>query len=178
MKWIVSTDKDIAVDADQLLARHIYIRDVSSAPVSAWNYIRINGSVSKNFLCCTSCDDINGTFITAHIGQVSLLCTLAEIYNGDLVVANTCIWERCFHKKILYNMMRYNPKIELWFAKQEVSLDKFHLLRKTTTIANLGEFGFQTSLSERSLFRQRKLGLRNAIGTSFDRVSPILLLND
>jgi len=178
VKWIVSTDKDIAVDTDQLLARHSYIKDVSSAPVSAWNYIRINGAMSKNFLCCTSYDNINGTFITAHIGQVYLLCTSAEVYNGDLVVANTCIWERCFHKRILYSMMRYNRKVELWFAKQEVSLDEARLFRKSTTIANLGEFGFQTSLSERSLFRHRALGLRNAIGASFDRVSPILLLND
>lgn len=178
MEWIVSTGKDIAVDTEQLLFRHSYIEDVSSAPVSAWNYIRINGTVSKDFLCCTSCDNVNGAFITAHIGQVALLCTLAEIYNGDLVVANTCIWERYLHKKILYSMMRHNRKIELWFAKQEVSLDGSRLFRKSTTIANLGEFGFQTSLSERSLFRQRALGLRGAIEASFDRVSPILLLND
>ena len=105
MKWIVSTGKDIAVDTDQLLSRHSYIEDVSSAPVSAWNYIRINGSVSKDFLCCTSCDNVNGAFITAHIGQVALLCTLAEIYNGDIVVANTCIWvvvsHENFHSLIL-----------------------------------------------------------------------------
>lgn len=79
MKWIVSTDKDIAVDTDQLLARHSYIEDVSSAPVSEWNYIRINGTVSKNFLCCTSCDNVNGAFITAHIGQVALLLCLIHI---------------------------------------------------------------------------------------------------
>lgn len=178
MKWIVSADAHIAVDTDQLLARHSYIKTVSSASVSEWNYIRINGVVSKKFLCCNSNDDVNGTFITAHVGQVYHLCALAEIYNGDLVVANTCIWERCFHKRILYSMMRYNRKVELWFAKQEVSLDGARLFRKSTTIANLGEFGFQTSLSERSLFRQRNLGLRSAIGASFDRVSPILLLND
>ena len=178
MRWIVSTDKNIAVDTNQLLARHSYIKDITSVQVSAWDYIHINGTASKRFLFCTSYDDVDGAFITAHIGEVDQLCTLAGIYNRDLVVANTCIWERCFHKKILYDMMKYNRKIELWFAKQEVSLDQMRLFRQSNTISNLGEFNFQTSLSERLLFRNRHLGLRNAIYASFERVSPILLLSD
>jgi len=176
VKWIIGTD--IAVDSNQIRARGDYIQLVTGAGVSAWSFIKVNGQVCKKYLCCTSNDGIDGTFITAHIGDVFKLCSLRKIYIGKFVVANTCIWERMFHKKLLSNMRSFNRNIELWFAKQELSVDDNRIFRQSTTLNNIGRFGFQTSLSERELFRNRGKGLMEAIQVSFVRVSPVILLGD
>lgn len=178
MRWIIGTGKDIAVDSNQVGARGHYIQRVTGAEVSAWSFIQVNGQVSRKFLCCTSEDEVDGTFITAHINDVYKLCSLCEVYGGKLVIANTCIWENMSHKNLLFNMMRFNREIELWFAKQELSIDSSLILRQSTTLNNVGQFGFQTSLSERKLFANRGKGLMEAIRVSFDRVSPVILLGD
>lgn len=178
MRWIVSSGEDIAVDGDQLQARRNYIRRVTNADVTAWNYISVNGQVQKEFLCCTSRDEVNGTFITAHIGDVYKLCSLREICNSNFVVANTCIWVRTSHKKLLLQMMRDNYEAELFFAKQELFIDSNRIFRQSTTLNSFGQFGFQTSMSERELFRNRNDGLMEAIRESFIRVSPIFMLGE
>lgn len=178
MKWIIGTGSDIAVDNNQLQARRDYIQSITDANVSMWNYIRINGQICKEYLYCTSNDSVNGTFLTAHIDDVYKLCSLRGVFDSKFVVANTCIWERMSHKKLLYSMKKYNENIELWFAKQELTVNDFHILRQSTTIKNVGMFGFQTSLSERELFKNRSKGLMSAIRESFVRVSPIILPGD
>ena len=178
MRWIIGTGKDIAVDNSQVQARREYIQRVTGAKVSTWSFIQVNGQVYREFLCCTSSDNIDGTFITAHIKDVYNLCSLREICTGQFVVANTCIWERMSHKKLLSSMMSFNRNIELWFAKQELSVDGNKIFRQSTTLNNIGRFGFQTSLSERELFTNRKKGLMEAIQMSFVRVSPVILLGD
>lgn len=178
MRWIVGAGKDIAVDSNQLQARSNYIRRVTNAEVSAWSFIQVNGQVSRRFICCSSNDEVDGTFITAHINDVYTLCSLREVCVGKFVVANTCIWNRMSHKELLYEMMRFNQEIELWFAKQELSIDRSHLFRQSTTINNIGQFGFQTSLSERKLFANRNKGVVDAIKKSFIRVSPVIFLGD
>ena len=178
MRWIISTDKEIAGDSNQLQERRAYIQSVTGSQVSAWNFIRVNGQQSKKYLCCTSVDNVNGTFITAHIGDVYKLCSMREICMGKLVIANTCIWQRMAHKELLLNMMRLNREIELWFAKQELSIDINLILRKSTTLNNVGEFRFRTSLSERKLFANRSKGFMDAIRVSFERVSPVILIGD
>jgi len=178
VKWIISTGEDIVVDSNQMRARRDYIQIITGAEVSAWSFIQLNRQVVKEYLCCTSNDGIDGTFITAHIGDVYKLCSLSEICIGKFVVANTCIWERMLDKKILFRMMSVNREVELFFAKQELSVDSNRTFRQTTTLYNIGLFGFQTSLSERELFMNRGKGLMEAIGVSFVRVSPIMLLGD
>ena len=178
MRWIIGYSEDIAVDKSQIQARSNYIRRVTGAEVSAWNYIQVKGQTSKKFLYCISDDEVNGTFITAHIGDVYKLCSLPEICVGNLVVANTCIWERMSHKELLFRMMRVNREVKLFFAKQELSVDSNHIFRQSTTLNNIGRFGFQTSLSERELFTNRSSGLMEAIRESFIRVSPVILLGD
>lgn len=175
MRWIIGNSKDITVDSTQVQARRDYIQRVTDAEVSAWRLILVN---RKEYLCCTSNDGIDGTFITAHIGDVYELCSLREIYTGSFVVANTCIWERMSHKMVLSIMRSFNRNIELWFAKQELSVDSDRNFRQTTTLDNIGQFGFQTSLSERKLFINRGKGLIEAIRVSFDWVSPVILLCD
>ena len=178
MQWIVKYSKDIAVDISQLQARHIYIQRVTGAEVSSWDFLQINGQIFKEFLCCTSADDLKGVFITAHIGDVHKLCTLREIYMGEFVIANTCIWEKMSDKTLLYSLMKFNRNIKLWFSKQELSLDGDRVFRRSTTINPIGQFGFSTSVSERKLFSNREKGFMSAIHKSFVRVSPIIFLGD
>lgn len=178
MRWIIGNGKDIAADSNQVRMRGDYIQRVTGAEVSTWSFILVNGQVCKEYLCCTSNDGIDGTFITAHIGDVYKLCSLREICMGKFVVANTCIWERMSHKNLMSSMMTLNRDIELWFAKQELSVDGNKIFRQSTTLNNIGRFGFQTSLSERELFMNRGKGLMEAIRMSFVRVSPVILLGD
>lgn len=174
MRWIVSTGKDIFVNNNQLEARRDYIRKVTGAEVTTWRVMSINGCGVKEFLYCISNDGINGTFITAHIGEVQAICSLRAVANGDFVIANSCIWEKSIDKYILYNMMKINRSIELWFAKQEVSVENGHMLRQCTTLNNIGQFGFQTSLSERQLFAKRHNDFMTAVNEAFVKVSPVI----
>jgi len=176
VRWIISTEKDIAVDSNQMRARREYIQRVSGVEVSPW--IKVNGPVAKEYFCCMSNDGIDGTSITAHIGDVYNLCSLREICSCKFVVANTCTLRRMLGKEILYRMMSINPEVELFFAKQELSLSSNGLFWQSTTLINVGEFGFRTSKSERLLYRNRDKGLMEAIKKSFNRVSPVILLGD
>lgn len=175
MRWIVSADKDISVSIEQLNARHRYIESVTGGEVTNWNIIPI---LQNKYFYCFSDDSINGTFITAHIGQVFDLCSNKEILQGDFVIVNTCIWEKSSEKKLLYKMMAVNRKIELWFAKQALSVENNYFLRQSTTLSETGQFGFQTSLSERKLFSNRKKGFMEAVKVSFQKISPVFLAGD
>lgn len=177
MRWIVSTGKDIYVDNSQLQARLNYIRQVTNAEVTEWKILQIKGT-SKQFLYCISDDGLNGTFITAHIGEVRLICSLYEVASGNFVIANSCIWEKSLDKQILRDMMKINRSVELWFAKQEVSVESGSMLRQCTTLNNMGRFGFHTSLSERQLFTKRRNGFMAAVRDAFVKVSPVNLLGD
>ena len=172
MRWIVSAGKDIVVDKSQLEARLNYIQKVTDADVTAWRVMQIEMYGFKKFLYCISNDGINGTFITAHIGEVMMLCSLQEVASGDFVIANSCIWEKSLDKQILRDMMKVNQSVELWFAKQEVSVEGGGVLRQCTDLSNLGQFGFHTSLSERQLFSKRHNGFLAAAREAFIKVSP------
>ena len=178
MRWIVSTDKDIVANNNQLKARFKYIQQVTGAEVTDWKVMQIKGYGSKKFWYCISNDCINATFITAHIGEVQLICSLREVASGDFVVANSCIWEKSLDKQILFNMMKINRNVELWFSNQKVSVESGRVLRQCTTLNDLGEFGFLTSWSERQLFVKRRKGFRTALCEAFVKVSPIILLED
>ena len=175
MKWILGAGKEIVVDANQLKARSEYIRQITEADVSDWQPIQVN---KRQFLCCVSNDEVDGVFITAHIGDVYMLSTLHQVCKSRVIIANTCIWERLADKKLLYCLQQNNPNSDLYFAKQEISIDSMRVFRQTTTLDNVGQFGFQTSLSERELFINRRRGFEEALKQSFERVSPILLLGE
>jgi hypothetical protein len=176
VKWIISNGKGIGIDNKHLQARKIYIENVTGTKVSNWAYIPIKGQILRGFYYCITEDEVDGTFITAHIDEVFELCSLPIVYNSKLVVVNSCIWENMLDKKLLYMMMRFNSGIELWFSMQELSIDPDRTLRQSTTINNFGQFGFPTSLSERKLFMNRDKGLMESIRKSFVRVSPVILL--
>ena len=130
------------------------------------------------FRSCESKDSLNGVFITAHIGDVIRLCKTKEIAMRDFVIANTCIWERYSERHTLDYMMKYNKNVKLWFAKQALSVEYKNILRQSVTLQNIGKFGFQTSVSERRLFANRRKGFIEAVNLSFDKVSPIILPKD
>ena len=178
MRWIIGTGKDIAVDSNQVQARGDFIRTITDAEVSPWGYLRINGQMCEKYLCCASDDGIDGTFLTAHVQDVYELCSLQKVCECKFVVANTCIWDKLAHKQLLYKLMNYNRTIELWFAKQELSIDVYRNFRQSTTIKNIGQFEFQTSLSERELFKNRKKGFMEAMRIAFIHVSPVILPNE
>lgn len=171
MRWILSTDKEIMVDNKQVHARREYISDVTGVEVSAWSMIQVNG---RAFYFCVSDDGINGTFITAHIHDVQMLCSLPDICACEFVVANTCVWHEGANKDILKRMKFINMNVELWFAKQELYSDGY-ILRQSTELNNVGQFRFQTSISERNLYRNRNKGFMNALQRSYFRVSPIIV---
>lgn len=177
MKWIVSNGKDIAISNAQLQARREYIKKVTGSEVTDWKMLQIK-DIGKRFLYCISNDGLNGTFITAHIGDVRFICSLYEVAKCDFVVANSCIWEKSLDKQILREMMSVNRSVELWFSKQEISVEAGYMLRQCTTLNNWGQFGFLTSLSERKLFSKRHNGFMAAMHESFVKVSPVSFLGD
>lgn len=174
MKWIIGAGKDIIVDKSQLSARTDYIRRVTKAEVSTWGPIHIVGNITPRFYACESNEGVDGVFITAHIGDIYSLFALRQVYRSEMIVVNTCIWKKLTHKGLKHHLLSRKSIAELYFSKQELSLDVNHLFRQTTTIVNVGQFGFQTSVSERELFINRNLGLEKAIKQSFERVSPII----
>lgn len=178
MNWILGASKDIAVDENQIQARTNYIRRVTRTDVTDWQYIQVDETIDKRYLCCVSADAVDGIFITAHIGDVINLCNLRQIRECKMIIANTCIWEKAAHKKLLRRLCSTNPNIELYFAIQELSIDAACTFRQSTTLLNVGEFKFQTSLSERQLFKNRNKGFEEAVKASFERVSPILFVGE
>ena len=178
MKWIVSSDPQIFVNRAHMLARLQYIQAVTDAPVTAWMTTQKNRAFSKPLFYCVSNDELNGTFITAHIGEVQRLCSVQDIAMSDFVIANTCIWEKSSNKQILYCMMNINKKAELWFSKQALEVEENYNLRQSTLLSYVGEFGFNTSLSERLLFSNRRKGFMKAVFLAFNKVSPVILPED
>lgn len=174
MEWIISFSPDIAVDGYQLQSRREYIHDVTYASVSEWSPFRLGEQI---FLSCISSDNVDGIFITSHTDNIEVLCLSQRIGNYRFVVANTCVWIGILHKDMLQKMKRKNEDIELLIAKQELSvIDR--VIRRTSTVQKVGGFDFQTTQSERDLFRNKDKGLEVAIRESFERVSPIVLSSD
>ena len=78
MKWIIGAGKDIIQNTEQLSARSRYIGKVTGVDVTPWRNLSIKNSNLK-FLICTSLDERNGSFITAHIYDIILLRNCREI---------------------------------------------------------------------------------------------------
>ena len=159
-------------------ARLQYIHSVTNTTVTEWMPTQKSTVLPRPLFYCMTNDGLNGTFITAHIDEVRRLCSLQEIALSDFVIANTCIWKKSSNKQILYCMMQINNKVELWFSKQALTVEENYNLRQSTLLSNVGEFGFNSSLSERLLFSNRRKGFMNAVSLAFNKVSPIILPED
>ena len=64
--------------------------------VTDWMITRKNSAFPKSLFCCMTNDELNGTFITAHIGEVQRLCSVHEIAMSDFVIDFKCIMGICF----------------------------------------------------------------------------------
>ena len=171
MQWILGYGDGVEVTPQQLDARLDFIKDVTNADVSPWGPLVVReAAMPLPFLTCASEDGISGVFITAHANAVHFLCKRLYLGQKDIIVINSCLLIPNYGKQLLEVLSSTNPQIELFFAKQETIYPGGPRLVKCVTISNIGEFGFQTSTSERNMFRYRKLGLKNAIYVSFDKV--------
>lgn len=171
MQWILGPGAGIEVSPQQLEARRDFIKDVTSAEVSSWGPLSFKGvAVPLPFLTCTSKDGISGVFITAHADGAYFLCEQSIFEPKDVVIINSCLLVPHCREMILKILYKENPQVEVFFAEQETFYPGGPYVAKFVTISDLGEFGFQTSISERKLFRNRKRGLINAINASFDKV--------
>lgn len=177
MKWIIGAGRDIIQNEGQLISRSKYIQKVTKAEVTPWKYIQIKG-VPQGFYVCMSKEEIDGSFITAHIGDIILLSSINCVADSEFVVANTCIWTPLADKEVLGRLRLINPHIQLWFAKQELSIEGGCQLRQTNLISDVGNFGFPTSRSERVLFAKRKKEFKDALSEAFELISPVLLPKD
>lgn len=169
MQWILGHGKGIEFTSQQLDARMNFIKSVTNADVSPWKPLFTNGLVLP-FLTCVSNDGVSGLFITAHSNVVYSLCNLLYLTHTNIIVINSCLLIPEQWKQILEFLSKSNPRMELFFAKQETIYFNGPLLAKYVTISNVGEFGFRTSISERDMFRNRKLGIKDSIYVSFDKL--------
>ena len=134
MKWIVSARPEIVRNSWELHARSEFIQLVSNARVTNWDILRDFRGIDKFHVCFTD-DGVNGAFVTGHIGEVMELCKSEQVADCELVIANTCIWNQLNDKSILYELLKKNSEMKLWFAKQELSCDPNYWLRKTNTLS-------------------------------------------
>lgn len=152
MDWIVSSDKEIAGNSDELEARKAYISRVTGAKASNWESFPIAKSQPSKFLLCTSSEGIDGAIITAHINDVIRLSTLNRIAQKPLLVANSCMVASEIGERLFSFLQRVNPDIELRFANQKLQAPMRNPLL-SVELTDVGTFGFKTSSSERDLFR-------------------------
>ncbi len=172
MEWIVTNGSGIVLSKAELAARREFIGQVSGGPPSVWYPVGSDINHIYYYKCETT-DNINGLYITGHVGEVAAICKSGNIGKFDFVVANTCIWEKDYEKEILSNLMQTRRDMKLWYAKQKVSLETGCVLRETNELENKGLFGFPTSKSERLLFKNRNKGFLQALEMAFDPVSVI-----
>lgn len=83
-----------------------------------------------------------------------------------LVVVNSCEIRESAKEECFRIMTKKNSRSEMFFSRQELSESGY----KINYIENAGTFGFRSTISERELFQQRKLGLVKAIRTVYDKV--------
>ena len=70
------------------------------------------------------------------------------------------------YRKVIQLMKKQGHYVSLYYAHQKRTLTGQYV-----NLSYEGNFGFQTSVSERKLFRNRKKGLREAITLAFDHIS-------
>lgn len=100
MEWIVTNGNGIVCSKDELDARREFIGMITGVSPSRWHII-VKDINNTFYYKCNTIDDINGLFITGHVGEVVEICKSPGIGKFDFVVANTCIWEDGYEKQIL-----------------------------------------------------------------------------
>ena len=173
MIWIISSK--VCRDKEEENSRYQFIKEVAGAKVSSlekyfFEYRNFpNPNQLVEFMQCKSDKGEYGFFITSHNNEV--IPILQKVLTGKraVVVINTCVTDKRLERAIYNIVKKDNCNSEIYFATQERN-EKGILVNY---IDNLGDFGFQTSRSERCLFRNRSKGLIKAIRVVFDKCSIV-----
>lgn len=167
MQWILIFGNGIEVSREELVLRRNFIGSVTGADVTPWQPVILNGRVCPTCaITCESNDDINGLLITGHVYDLRYFYPLIDRKKPEFVILNTCALFSELREVILTWLMRSVPNVSLYYAHQKRTLTGQYV-----NLSYEGNFGFQTSVSERKLFRNRKKGLREAITLAFDHIS-------
>lgn len=152
---------------EELESRLTFIKSITGAAVSHWQPVIQKGVfLPPCALTCESMDDIDALFITGHVNDILYLFPLIDRKKPKIVILNTCALSPKVVRSILSRLQLSVPNISLYYAYQEKDLTLQY-----NNLSYAGNFGFQTSISERTLFRHRKKGLIEALSMAFDRVT-------
>ena len=169
MIWIVSK---ALVTPEELPLRNQFIQEITGAKVSKW--VECNCPSNRRFTKaigyyrCTSDKGEFGVFITAHMNlEIQPILQQVLFQKKSLVVINSCAMEKNSKLNCINIVKDKNPNSEIFYAKQELSASGLLM----NYIEDAGEFGFQSTMSERELFQQRRLGLVKAIRTVYEKVA-------
>lgn len=169
MIWIVS--KALVVSKEELNNRHQIIQEITQAKVSPWSEHYCKSArwphTPFGFYQCVSQKGEYGIVITAHM-NIEVQPILQQVLSTKkaFVVINSCEIRKSAKDECFRIVISKNSQSEMYFAKQEMS-DSGYLINY---MENAGMFGFQTTMSERELFQQRRLGLVKAIRIVYDKV--------
>ena len=169
MIWLVS---NALVIPEELPLRHQFIQEITGSKVSKWGKYNCLGNrrftKAIEYYRCTSDKGEYGVFITAHM-NLEIQPILQQVLSRKkaLVIINSCAMEKKSKLDCINIVKGKNPNSEIFYAKQELSASGLLM----NYIEDAGEFGFQSTMSERELFQQRRLGLVNAIRTVYEKVA-------
>ena len=169
MIWVVS--KSLVASKEELDSRHQIIQEITQAKVTPWTKQCCIGARWPyrliEFYQCTSQKGEYGLVITAHM-NIEVQPILQQILSQKkaLVVINSCEIQKSAKEECYRIITSKNLWSEMYFAKQEVSDSGYRI----NYMENVGAFGFPTTLSERELFQQRRLGVVKAIRAVYDKV--------
>ena len=167
MRWILIFGNGIEASRDELESRHNFIRSATGSEVTPWRPVIQNGRIWPTCaITCESSDDIDALFITGHVNDLPYLYPLVDREKPRIVILNTCALTSGFREGILAKLRQSVPNVSLYYAYQQRTLAGQYV-----NLSYEGDFGFQTSVSERTLFRHRKKGLLEALSLAFDNIT-------
>ena len=167
MQWILVFGNGIEVSRDELESRRKFIHSVTCATVSPWQPVIQDGQILPlRALTCESSDDIDALFITGHVNDLHYLFPLIDRKKPKIIILNACALSSALPGRILAILQRIVPNISLYYAHQQRDLAVQYV-----NLSYEGNFGFQTSLSERTLFRHRRKGLIESLPLAFDHIT-------
>lgn len=152
---------------EELEARQNFIRSVTGTDVTPWRPVVQNGKIwPTNAITCESSDNVDALFITGHVNELRHLFSLIDREKPQIVILNTCTLIPKLREIIFARLQQSVPNISLYYAHQQRTLTGQYV-----NLSYEGNFGFQTSISERVLFRYRRKGLLEALSLAFDYIT-------
>lgn len=166
MLWVI--EESLLGRPAERKARLNFIKEISGDKRVSWQELSWCILPVKYYYCVTD-DGVNGVVITAHMYMEVILFLLLMLNPAtkDFFVLNICKMSEEVDRLILSCLMEENPKIGLYFAKQDINPKSGRYMNH---ISDVGDFGFLTSKSERIMFFNRKKGVVESIAKGFDKV--------